>query len=97
MSQSSADLCRQRGWTVGSILAGSPTFNESERLIVVTAIGVEDIYAVGLQCTGTVLESPWNLFCREWRKIGQLPKEWTGRLIGPCPACGQRRVTETKP
>jgi len=69
-----ADLCRARDWTVGSVLVGTEKYNddsEHEDWVVITAIGDETVLARSLQHDGVKQvgrEATWDFSLREWRK-----------------------------
>jgi hypothetical protein len=59
---SSADICRERGWTAGTVLEGDAGYGQSR--ITITAIGVGQILAKKIG--GDKYESTWTLSCRCW-------------------------------
>ncbi len=64
----SADLCRIRGWTVGTVLIGDEGFGPST--IVITAIGERAVLAKHLNET-KLHESLWDLQFRDWKKVSE--------------------------
>lgn len=68
---STAELCRQRGWGPGTVLAGAALPKEAEqggRLIQLTAIGVQTVLAIQLWPEERE-EQAWSLKTREWKEV----------------------------
>lgn len=61
-----AILCRERGWTVGTRLAGTDLSGET--VIEITAIGESQVLAKTLK---TGREASWTLACRDWQPVGK--------------------------
>lgn len=67
---SSAELCRQNNWKVGTLLAGDEGYGIS--VIKITAIGENDILARLISHKGIPengYETSWTLDCREWEEV----------------------------
>ena len=67
---SDAQLCRERGWTVGTRLAGDEGYGPT--VIEITAIGEELILAKAITHRGEPLdldEDVWTLCCRAWAEV----------------------------
>jgi len=70
----SADLCRERGWTVGTVLEGTESagdWSHTDR-IVITAIGLRGILAQHLPHDGQdepADEQSWTLEYRDWHEV----------------------------
>ena len=62
----SADLCRQNGWTVGTILEGDE--GAGPERIKITAIGECSVLAKHVD-DDKFGESIWNLSFRDWEKV----------------------------
>ena len=70
---SSAELCRERGWRVGTILKGTETCGEHSHTdrIIITAIGEERILARHLphgEDEESGDEHSWTLELRDWQE-----------------------------
>jgi hypothetical protein len=61
----SADLCRQNGWTVGTILEGCEKRRPSK--IVITAIGETSVLARQIDDDNSHTEHSWDLSWRDWK------------------------------
>lgn len=67
---SAADLCRRRGWTVGTCLVGDEGYGPT--VIVITAVGEDGLLARCLSHDGETVssrESNWELWCRDWSEV----------------------------
>ena len=67
---SSAEICRMRGWSVGTLLVGDEGYGNT--VILITAIGEQSILARTISHAGTLKnssESQWNLSFREWEPL----------------------------
>ena len=68
---SSAQLCRERGWTAGTLIEGDEGYGMT--VIRITAVGERDILAVAVSHKGVAypdpLETTWILQCRDWRTV----------------------------
>jgi hypothetical protein len=62
---SAADVCRDRGWSVGTVLEGEEGHGPSR--ITITAIGRRQILAQ--KSGGDSYESTWTLSCRCWGEV----------------------------
>lgn len=68
---STAELCRQRGWGIGTVLCGGALPKEvdrRDRLIQLTAIGVQTVLAIQIW-PDELPEQAWCLKTREWREV----------------------------
>lgn len=64
-----ADVCRERGWTVGTKLIGDEGYGPT--VIEITGIGASKILAKCLGHNGKATgcpENSWVLWCRDWRE-----------------------------
>jgi hypothetical protein len=67
--KSDADICRENGWTVGTILEGDEGYGPDQ--IQITAIGETKILAKRIrprECS----ETSWTLALRNWKKVGDV-------------------------
>ena len=80
-SLSSAEICRQRGWTVGTRLVSYREASREDRgravasvEIELTAIGLRNVLGVVVAYSGTPVggadEHQWNLTCANWEAAG---------------------------
>jgi hypothetical protein len=70
MRPTSAQLCRDNGWTVGTHLAGDEGYGVT--VITLTAIGEQNVLARQISHAGKPYagrESSWTLAYRDWRKV----------------------------
>lgn len=68
--KSDADICREKGWAVGDVLAGDEGFGETK--IRITAIGEQAVLARKIAYDGRPLncsEASWSLAYRDWQKV----------------------------
>lgn len=69
-SKSAAQLCRERGWTVGTRLVGDEGYGPS--VIEITAVGETLVLAKGIFRNGapvTDREASWTLTARDWQRV----------------------------
>ena len=71
MTASSAQICRDLGWEVGTLLRTCDQFDRVE--IRITAIGNEEVLAEQVRDgAGIEIEEPcellWELTCRDWER-----------------------------
>ncbi len=67
---SDADICRSRGWKVGTALVGNEGFWTDR--ILITAIGERHVLARKTHRNGVPVESReglWTLHFREWHEV----------------------------
>jgi hypothetical protein len=65
--QSSAAICRARGWEPGQLLLETtPERPEIARVIRITAVGHAQVLAIDVR-EGNDREWIWTLNCRDWR------------------------------
>jgi hypothetical protein len=70
MNASSAQICRDLGWPVGTLLECA----EQQTVIRITAIGIEEVLAVAVREGGRDLDSArsfellWDLRVHDWQK-----------------------------
>lgn len=65
-----AEICRERGWTVGTRIVGDE--GHGPTVLVITAIGEHRILARTISQKGrpvTVTETTWALDCRDWTEL----------------------------
>jgi hypothetical protein len=67
----SADLCRQNGWTVGTILEGHE--GRWPEQVQITAIGEQSVLVKSLEGCWSV-EHLWYVGYRDWKKVMPKPK-----------------------
>lgn len=69
--KSAADVCRDKGWTVGTRLAGDEGYGVT--VIEITAIGEQQMLAKRISHGGNPVkdsrESSWVLWCRDWQEV----------------------------
>ena len=67
-----ADICRERGWSVGTCLAGDAGFGPT--VIQITTLGDKVMLAkiVSHGCMSVVYHDAqaWSLSLRDWRPVG---------------------------
>ena len=90
LQQSNAEICRQNGWTVGTVLEGDEGLGPEQ--IEITAIGKDCVLA----CRETdEYESLWSLKYRQWKVVsppalqlreGAWYERRDGKIVGPCVA-----------
>lgn len=69
MSKTNADICRERGWTVGTRLAGPSEHGHHVIEITITAIGEQIVLGRAVRDGELTLEAPLWLSLREWKEI----------------------------
>lgn len=70
---SSADFCRRRNYTVGTLLRGDEGYGPT--VIRITAIGEYQVLARVVSQNGKLdtysMECSWDLLMRKWRKVSK--------------------------
>lgn len=77
----SADICREKNWTVGDVLEGEE-FGVTAR-IRITAIGEEHVLAREFRDGRESYETMWALNCREWRRVCVCKVDGCGKTLDP--------------
>lgn len=70
VTKTSAELCREKGWSVGDVLEGVE--GRLTTRIRLTAIGTEGVLAQVVETNGEPCrghESNWTLMHRDWRRV----------------------------
>lgn len=75
------ELCRERGWGVGTMLVGDEGYGPT--VIRITALGESKMLACGVSHNGEAVdrgEGTWVLWCRDWREAVCCDKcaSWVG-------------------
>jgi hypothetical protein len=70
-TKSSAEICRERSWRVGTRLAGDE--GRGVEIIEITAVGEDHIFAKTVLFDGKkptwAREASWCLTCRDWKEV----------------------------
>lgn len=94
--RSSAEICRERAWDVGTILEGEmlPKETGGPRRIIITAIGITTILAIDVSDEASREEQAWNLHTRDWRRWEPGPSvvQAEAACLGRYQALGRRAV-----
>ena len=70
-----AEICRERGWCVGTVLVGDEGYGPT--VIEIMAIGNQEILAKTLSHShepSRESEAMWTLSCRDWQVVPQVSK-----------------------